>query len=262
LAGGEPELVVADVGNTSLKLVVFDGKGDVLDARRVPPSLAAAPPGVGPGIPVVAVSVSDRGLRAFEERSAGRTWPRKVLLLGRDFRLLAEDRTETPETTGHDRLCAAVAAHARVGGAAAVVGLGTAITADAVDRGGAFLGGAIAPGLEAAAAGLAEAAPRLPKPDLAPGPVEFPGLSTGAALRTGHLLAAAGAAMLLAIQARSRAGVDGDGDVPLVVHGGDVEAIESALDIVWGGAGRNVVHAPWLVAEGARLLWIKAGRPR
>jgi pantothenate kinase type III len=247
-----PALVVLDVGNTALKAVAFGPGGEVLSAERSPfgPGFAA-PAALRGESPLCVVSVSDRHLAALEA-AAGRRLP----LLGRDFPAAVENRTERPGETGHDRLCAAAAAHARARGPAVAAGLGTAITVDAVGASGAFLGGAIAPGLRAAAAGLAAAAPRLPAPDLGPGPVPFPGATSAGALRAGHLLGFAGLVDRLAEEAARAAAAGGDpAAVPVLLHGGDAESLLPLLR-------RPVVHAPWLVAEGARLLWIRAGGPR
>jgi type III pantothenate kinase len=59
-----------------------------------------------------------------------------------------------PSRLGADRICGAVAAFLRFGGPVIVIDLGTAITYDVVTAGGVFLGGAIAPGIQAAAAAL------------------------------------------------------------------------------------------------------------
>jgi type III pantothenate kinase len=241
-------LLVLDVGNTALKAVAFDAGGRVLRAARVPfgPGLSLPFPRE-PGVPAVAVSVSDRNLAALEGAAGG-----GLLLLGRDLPAAVVNRCADPGGTGLDRLCAAVAAHARARGPAVAAGLGTAITVDAADASGAFLGGAVAPGLRAAAAGLAGAAPRLPPPDLAPGPAPLPGRTTGEALRAGFLAGFAGLVDRLAADAAAAAagGLDEE-SIPLYLHGGDAEALGPLLR-------RRHVPAPHLVAEGARILWLRA----
>jgi type III pantothenate kinase len=242
-----PSLLVLDVGNTTLKAVLFDAGGGIVSAARIPfgPGFAAPPlPGEGAGI--VAVSVSEGNLAVLEAALGTR-----LACLGRDRDLPIPNRTRHPGETGADRLCAALAAHARARGAAVAVGVGTAVTADAVDRSGAFLGGAIAPGLGTAAAGLAAAAPRLPAARLGPGPAPFPGDSTAAALRAGHLRGFAGLVDRLAEEAARAAAGDGDpASVPVYLHGGDAEALAPLLRT-------KVVLVPHLVAEGARLAWLK-----
>lgn len=71
---------------------------------------------------------------------------------------------DDPASVGADRVAAAVAANAlrREGQAAIIVDSGTAITVDAVDAKGQFLGGAIAPGWRMSADALHRVADQLP----------------------------------------------------------------------------------------------------
>ena len=244
-------LTVLDVGNTALKVVVFDGAGRVADCVRwgfsgdpeaapVRATLRRLPK------PVVAVSVSPVHLEAVRAAVGAR-----LPVVGRDLPIPIENRTARPRETGADRLCAALAARRRARGPAAAVGLGTAVTADAVDAAGAFLGGAIAPGLRSAAAGLAAAAPRLPLADLDPGPAAYPGETSGEALRAGLLLGFAGLVDRLAAEAARAASGGRRRAVRVYLHGGDAAAVAPFLKT-------RTVDAPHLVAEGARLAWLDA----
>jgi type III pantothenate kinase len=68
---------------------------------------------------------------------------------------------EIPNQVGADRLADAVAAFHHYGGPTIIVDLGTAITVDAVSADGCYLGGAIAPGIEASVEGLSRRASQL-----------------------------------------------------------------------------------------------------
>jgi type III pantothenate kinase len=102
-----------------------------------------------------------------------------------------------PERVGTDRLAAAVAvnelrAPAR---AAIMVDAGTAVTVDVITRDGVFRGGAILPGMETAAAALANATDALPLVDIcelssSPPPI---GRSTEEAIRSGLVWGCVGA---------------------------------------------------------------------
>jgi len=70
-------------------------------------------------------------------------------------------RLDDPREVGADRIVNAVAAHAKVGGGCIVVDLGTATTFDCIGPDGAYLGGAIAPGLHTAADALFTRAAKL-----------------------------------------------------------------------------------------------------
>jgi len=74
-----------------------------------------------------------------------------------------EIRVDSPEEVGADRLLNALAAHHHYRGPLVVIDFGTATTFDVVDRDGAYLGGAIAPGINLSIEALHRAAARLPR---------------------------------------------------------------------------------------------------
>src|SRR2546428_936585 len=57
-------------------------------------------------------------------------------------------RYENPKDVGGDRIANALAAYSKYGGAVVVIDFGTAVTYDAINAEGDYLGGAIAPGVE------------------------------------------------------------------------------------------------------------------
>jgi type III pantothenate kinase len=240
-------LIAADVGNSSLKVGLFDGPEPTSVLRLPwtgigeagPPE--AVLPGAAPDTPLCAVSVNEGGLRAL------RAWAgRPVAVLGEDLPLRVRNRYRDPAEVGRDRLVNAAAAHDLVGGAAVVADLGSAVTVDAVSGEGTFLGGAIAPGLPALRAGLRASAPALPEADGEEPPRGLP-RSTAEALRAGVLLGLAGAVERLA--AAMADAMEGR-DPPLVLTGGDAERIAALL------AGPVVVE-PHLTLRGVRLLATK-----
>lgn len=72
---------------------------------------------------------------------------------------------KSPHQVGHDRIADAVAAGLFFKAPYIVVDMGTAVTIDLVDSGGAYAGGAIAPGMHAFTSYLNERAAQLPKID-------------------------------------------------------------------------------------------------
>lgn len=72
-------------------------------------------------------------------------------------------RVDHPGEVGADRLLNALAAHRLYGGPAVVLDFGTATTLDAVAADGAYVGGAIAPGLEIGLDALASRTAQLPR---------------------------------------------------------------------------------------------------
>jgi type III pantothenate kinase len=99
-----------------------------------------------------------------------------------------EVRYEPPGALGSDRLADAIAARARFGAPVVAIDFGTATTFNVVGRDGAFVGGAIAPGIGLAAQALAEAGARLRTIDLAGGQtVPLVGRNTAQSMRAGTL---------------------------------------------------------------------------
>jgi type III pantothenate kinase len=74
--------------------------------------------------------------------------------------------TDNPGEVGADRVVNCVAAFEQLGGPAIVVDMGTATTFDAISKQGAFLGGAIAPGLGISADALFSRAARLTRVEI------------------------------------------------------------------------------------------------
>lgn len=151
---------------------------------------------------------------------------------------------DNPREVGADRIANSLAAFSRYGGPCIVVDFGTATNFDAVSAEGEYLGGAIAPGLQVAAASLYAAAARLTRVELRP-PRSAIGKNTVEAVQSGLIFGAA-------------AEVDGM-----------VERIKKELGparvIATGGLAAVVVpHCttvdeidPWLTLEGLRLVFEK-----
>jgi type III pantothenate kinase len=93
-------------------------------------------------------------------------------------------QVDHPDEVGADRLLNALAAHHRYGGPLVVVDFGTATTFDVVDGTGAYLGGAISPGINLSIEALHRAAARLPRIGIGR-PQAVIGRSTIPAMRSG-----------------------------------------------------------------------------
>lgn len=89
-----------------------------------------------------------------------------------------------PEELGADRIVNAVAAAEHYKLPAIIIDFGTATTFDIVDKDGAYIGGAIAPGINLSLDALHRAAAKLPKIDIA-APQSVIGTDTVSAMRSG-----------------------------------------------------------------------------
>lgn len=91
---------------------------------------------------------------------------------------------ENPREVGADRICHAVAGYKLYGGPLIVVDFGTATVFDAITKGGDYLGGAIAPGINLAAEALFQRASKLPRIELVQ-PQHAIGRNTVASMQAG-----------------------------------------------------------------------------
>lgn len=193
-----PHILACDVGNSGIRFAHVQGE-KVGDPRGFRQGELA---GMGGSLwrlwqempeprKVVACSVNAAGLKALEA-AAQDTLGEEVLIVGRDLPLpMATDLPE-PQRVGTDRICCAVAAYDRLGQACIVADFGTAITIDCVSDAGAFLGGAILPGLNMGAKALNADTSQLPRISLKL-PDDVFGKSTEQAILIGLILGARGA---------------------------------------------------------------------
>jgi len=193
-------LLAVDVGNTQTVAGLFDG-GELLATWRISTNasltadelrvkigalLALAGFGWDRIDEVVLASVVPRLTVAWEE-VASAACECEALVVGPGLRTGMPIRYDNPHEVGADRIVNGVAAFAAHGGPVVVVDFGTATTIDVISIDGAYLGGAIAPGVETSAEALFSKAARLSKVDLEP-PDRAIGTNTRASVQAGLLL--------------------------------------------------------------------------
>jgi type III pantothenate kinase len=149
-----------------------------------------------------------------------------------------------PETIGADRLANAAAVAALYGLPAIVVDFGTAVTFDVVSAKGDYVGGVIAPGLEAMTSFLYQRTALLPKLTLHE-PVNAIGKTTRSAMMSGAIYGYRG--LVREIISRIRAESFSKAKVRVVATGGYAELIARQLPEI------EAVH-PGLTLEGLRLV--------
>ncbi len=176
-----------DRGATSDELeLLFDGLL-ALDGYALAPSLPepAGPASATGSIGAIALASTVPSLTTAVEDLAARRGVRCVTASAGTLPMAV--RVDHPAEVGPDRLVNAYAAAHLHGTPAVVVDCGTATTFDAVDRDGAFVGGAIAPGLELGLDALAARTAALPRVELRTEDRSI-GLDTAAAIRAGTVL--------------------------------------------------------------------------
>jgi len=188
----EINLVVLNVGNSRIAVAPFRA-GELGEVTRVgvrePERWVEAIAGAWKKVAgtenaaVVAASVNS-GLNDAVERAVMQAADRHVVWVGKDLELPIKVLTDRPEETGIDRILNVAAAYEQIGKACVVVDAGTAVTVDACNDAGEFLGGAIAPGVAMQLDALHERTAKLPRvPFAVPG--EPFGRSTQEAIRQG-----------------------------------------------------------------------------
>lgn len=175
---------------------------------------------------IAAASVVPRVLEQFREPLAERLGS-PVLVVGDDLHRPMSLAVEAPETVGIDRVCSAAAAYETLQHACVIASFGTAITIDCVNDEGAFMGGAILPGLDMQAWSLNQRTAQLPKIAI-DSPQGVYGGSTDEAIRHGIVFGVVGA--LREITERYATELKSWPD--LIACGGNAELISRHSDIV------------------------------
>jgi type III pantothenate kinase len=238
--------VVADVGNSLIKWGRC-GPDSVLESCSLPPDDSTAWEqqrqrwGLEENGSWVVTGVHPQR----RERLADwlRQHKQRVLVLDDPAYLPLQVRVARPDHVGIDRLFDAVAANSRrtTGMPAAIIDAGSAVTVDLLDGSGAFVGGAILPGLRLMAKALHDYTALLPliePPSQAP---PLPGTATIPAVEAGIFWAVAGGIEALLRQYRSlcRASVE------VFLTGGDGPRLEAIVP--------QAQHWPTMTLEGIRL---------
>jgi type III pantothenate kinase len=253
-----PPLIAVDVGNARIKFGLFaeasSGSG-LPEPQRTLHLAGGAPPldglaewlgegdsphlqeqmGTVPSARWHIASVNrPASTRLVDWLRAHRGGERVVLLAAGDLPL--EVKLPRPDMVGVDRLLDAVAANRlrEPGRPAVVVDVGSAITVDLVSAEGAFLGGAILPGIAMSARALHEFTDLLPEIDMAEleGPPPALGTATEPAMLSGLFWGAVGGIREL-IEQLSR-----DAPPQVFLTGGAGPAVAGLL----GPCGRYVPH--------------------
>jgi type III pantothenate kinase len=175
------------------------------------------------------------------QKAAGKT---KVLWLNSRLKLGVGIDYPKPKSIGADRLANAAAIAALYGCPAIVVDFGTAVTFDIVSEGKNYIGGVIAPGLEAMTNFLYQRTALLPKLSLKE-PHRAIGRSTIDAMRSGAVLGYRG--LVREIIARIKAERFSRRKVHVVATGGYAELISGRLPEI------EAVHRE-LTLEGLRIV--------
>ncbi len=168
---------------------------------------------------VVVASVVPSLTSALEDVAARRGTP---ILIASAATVPIGVRVDHPASVGADRLVNALAAGRLHGAPAVVADMGTATTVDAVAPDGAFVGGAIAPGLDLGLEALASRTAQLPRIDLVV-PARAIGRDTVTAMQSGTVFGYQALASGLIGRIRAELAADvgvAVGDIRTILTGG------------------------------------------
>lgn len=195
------KLLAADVGNTNITLGLFtDGEligswRSTAHATATPDEVATMTAGMlaldGHGLhelqAVALASVVPPLTDTFERFVRTRIGLEPIMIDAASLTGTLEIEIDRPAEAGADRLCNALAARTEFGGPAIVIDLGTSTNFDIVSAEGAYIGGAIAPGLGLSLEALVGYASKLPRIDLRRPPHAI-GSNTINAMQSGTVL--------------------------------------------------------------------------
>jgi len=197
----------------------------------------------GSGSGAVLCSVVPRLTPAWSEALERMTGRAPLEVTAELVRELLPIRYHDPSAVGADRIANALAARELYGTPVIVVDLGTATTFDCVSAEGAYLGGAISPGVGTSAEELFRRAARVPRVELRR-PERALGRTTEESLRSGVLWGAAGQVDALV----RRLAREMKGKPRVIATGGWAKVVAPECETV-----QAVDEA--LTLKGMRLLW-------
>ena len=254
-------LLAIDVGNTNVKLGVYDDRRlaaswrlttrreQTADEYGVFTHTMLRSRGLEPTrVTEVAISSTVPAIQRTLEEMAGRYFSLSPFVVEPGVNVVLPMRVDYPREVGPDRVVKVVAAVELYGPPLIIIDFGTATTFECVSADGEFIGGAIAPGISTAAEALTARAARLFRVELSRPPTAI-GTNTVTNIQSGIVYGYAG--LVDGLVDRMRAEMTG---APRVVATGGLvglmEGLATAIDVV----------NPHLTLEGLRIACARARR--
>jgi type III pantothenate kinase len=195
------KLLATDIGNTNVSIGLFEGDRLVHSWRAIsranatPDEVAAMLTGMleldGHRLDeldaVAMASVVPPLTETWERLVAERIGVTPAIVDAASLEGILDIRIDRPAEAGADRLANALAARTEFGGPAIVIDLGTSTNFDLIDADGAYIGGAIAPGMGLSLEALVGRASKLPRIELQRPPSAI-GSNTIHAMQSGTVL--------------------------------------------------------------------------
>lgn len=234
-------LLTIDIGNTNIKIGVFDGENLVHSFRL---STAMNRTGDEYGLDILAQLASKKisdsdidgaimssvkpGLNYTFEHACDYYMGVKPLVVGSGIKIGLNVKYDNPKEVGADRIVNSVAAFYTYGGPCITIDCGTATTFNVIGEKGEFLGGAIGHGLKSAADALVKSAEKLPKVELYM-PRKVVGKTTITNMQSGLLHGYIGMAERIVRLIKKETGFT---DAKVIATGGLSEIIKRNSDVI------------------------------
>ncbi len=232
--------LIIDIGNSSTKLALYDGKSKVSVQRMDMVTKASMKEVLEKHNPDMAIVSSVREIPSFLPKLLADNM-NYYHILSSGTSLPFSIKYETPDTLGADRLASVAGVITNFPGCdALVIDAGTAITFDVLVR-GEYRGGAISPGIEMRFRALNTFTGKLPLISRSRN-VSFPAKSTETSINAGVI-----SGVIFEINEYIRTFVTKYKDIKVILTGGDGAFLK---DLISG----NVMYLPDIVTDGLNFI--------
>ena len=232
--------IVFDIGNTNIKMGVFDGD-ELVETLRLASSNKTGDEYWLPikemlGVKGLSVRDVDGAIISSVNPNLNYTFENMVrtyfgfkpMTVGLGLKTGLNVRYDNPRELGADRVADSVAAYRIYGGPCIVIDCGTATTFNVVSRDGEFLGGAISFGLKSAAEALANSAARLPEVELSV-PKRTIGRTTIANMQSGIIYGYSGLIESMVARINKEMGMP---NIKVVATGGIANLVNDCVSVI------------------------------
>lgn len=233
-------VIVFDIGNTNIKMGVFDGD-TLVDTLRMTSGNKTSDEYwllIKDMLAVKNISASDVGgviissvnpnLNYTFDHMVETYFGFKPMTVGAGLKSGLNIKYDNPRELGGDRVAGCVGAYKLYGGPCIVIDCGTATTFNVVSGDGTLLGGAISFGLKSAAEALSQSAARLPKVELSV-PKHAIGKTTITNMQSGIIYGYSG--MVESMVARLKA-ESGFTDAKVIATGGISDIVNKCVNVI------------------------------
>lgn len=233
-------ILAIDIGNSNIKLGVFDGDELVHTLRLASSNKTGdeywllvkdmlAVKDIAPDrIEGAVIGSVNPNLNYTFEHMVGTYFGFKPLTVGSGIRTGLPVKYDNPKELGADRVADCVAAVNLYGAPLIVIDCGTATSFNVISKEGVLLGGAISFGLKASAEALSAGAARLPKVELSK-PKTAIGRTTITNMQSGIVFGYAGLVEAMVRRLKSESGL---ANAKVVATGGISDVVNSCVDII------------------------------